>query len=40
MLSRGSGAHEERITMRTRERDKLERALGGIKDMGGLPDIL
>ena len=23
----------------TRERDKLERALGGIKDMGGLPDI-
>ena len=24
----------------TRERDKLERALGGIRDMGGLPDIL
>jgi small subunit ribosomal protein S2 len=24
----------------TRDRDKLERALGGIKDMGGLPDIL
>jgi len=24
----------------TRQRDKLERALGGIKDMGGLPDIL
>jgi len=24
----------------TRERDKLERALGGIKDMGGLPDVL
>jgi small subunit ribosomal protein S2 len=24
----------------TRERDKLDRALGGIKDMGGLPDIL
>ena len=23
-----------------RRRDKLERALGGIKDMGGLPDIL
>jgi small subunit ribosomal protein S2 len=23
-----------------RDRDKLERALGGIKDMGGLPDIL
>ena len=24
----------------TRDKDKLERALGGIKDMGGLPDIL
>ncbi|MFW6076877.1 MAG: 30S ribosomal protein S2 [Hyphomicrobiales bacterium] len=24
----------------TRERDKLEMALGGIKDMGGLPDLL
>ncbi len=24
----------------TRSRDKLERALGGIKDMGGVPDIL
>ena len=24
----------------TRERDKLERALGGIKDMGGTPDLL
>src|SRR5258708_4530379 len=24
----------------TREKDKLEKALGGIKDMGGLPDLL
>jgi len=24
----------------TRKRDKLERALGGIKDMGGIPDIM
>jgi small subunit ribosomal protein S2 len=24
----------------TRDRDKLERSLGGIKEMGGLPDIL
>src|SRR6201987_2993688 len=24
----------------TRDRDKLERALGGIKEMGGLPDII
>lgn len=26
--------------MRTRELDKLENSLGGIKDMGGLPDVL
>jgi len=30
---------KERLNL-TRERDKLERALGGIKDMGGLPDVL
>src|SRR6202023_3092470 len=30
---------KERLT-RQRERDKLDRALGGIKDMGGLPDLL
>ncbi|MCP4185691.1 MAG: 30S ribosomal protein S2 [Hyphomicrobiales bacterium] len=30
---------KERLTL-TRERDKLERALGGIKDMGGTPDLL
>jgi small subunit ribosomal protein S2 len=30
---------KERLTL-TREREKLERALGGIKDMGGLPDLL
>jgi small subunit ribosomal protein S2 len=30
---------KERLTL-TRERDKLNRALGGIKDMGGLPDLL
>ena len=26
--------------MRTREMDKLERSIGGIKDMGGLPDVV
>ena len=26
--------------MYTREREKLERSLGGIKDMGGVPDAL
>ena len=30
---------KERL-MLSRERDKLERALGGIKDMGGTPDLL
>jgi len=30
---------KERLT-RQRERDKLDRALGGIKDMGGLPDLV
>src|SRR5947207_14154775 len=30
---------KERLTLQ-RERDKLERGLGGIKDMGGLPDVL
>ena len=30
---------KERLT-REREREKLERSLGGIKDMGGLPDII
>ena len=30
---------KERLTL-TRERDKLERALGGIKDMGGVPDMI
>ena len=30
---------KERL-MLTREKDKLEKALGGIKDMGGVPDLL
>jgi small subunit ribosomal protein S2 len=30
---------KERLTLQ-RERDKLDRALGGIKDMGGLPDLV
>jgi len=32
--------HKKEILMLTRERDKLEKSLGGIKDMGGLPDAL
>ena len=35
-----AGLTKKEILRMTRERDKLERALGGIKDMGGLPDIL
>lgn len=31
---------KKELLMLTRERDKLERALGGIKDMGGTPDLL
>lgn len=34
------GLTKKELLQRTRERDKLEMALGGIKDMGGLPDIL
>ncbi len=30
---------KEALTL-SRDRDKLERALGGIKDMGGLPDVI
>ncbi len=34
------GLTKKELLNLTRERDKLERALGGIKDMGGLPDVL
>ncbi|MGF1591969.1 MAG: 30S ribosomal protein S2 [Kiloniellaceae bacterium] len=34
------GLTKKELLMLTRERDKLERALGGIKEMGGLPDVL
>ena len=35
-----SGLTKRELLELTRGRDKLERALGGIKEMGGLPDIL
>ncbi len=35
----GGYTKKERLELQ-RERDKLDRALGGIKDMGGLPDLL
>ena len=34
------GLTKKELLQLTRERDKLERALGGIKEMGGLPDIM
>ena len=34
------GLTKKELLRLTRERDKLERSLGGIKEMGGLPDIL
>lgn len=34
------GLTKKETLVMTRERDKLERSLGGIKEMGGLPDIL
>lgn len=35
-----AGLTKKELLNLTRERDKLERALGGIKEMGGLPDML
>jgi len=34
------GLTKKELLRLTREREKLSRALGGIKDMGGLPDVL
>jgi len=36
----GSGRSKKELLQLTRERDKLELSLGGIKDMGGIPDIM
>jgi small subunit ribosomal protein S2 len=35
-----AGLTKKEVLNLTREREKLDRALGGIKDMGGLPDIM
>ena len=34
------GLTKKEVLMLTREKEKLDRALGGIKEMGGLPDII
>ena len=36
----GQGLTKKERLMLSREKDKLEKALGGIKDMGGVPDLL
>ncbi|HEX2556589.1 MAG TPA: 30S ribosomal protein S2 [Microvirga sp.] len=36
----GQGLTKKERLMLAREKDKLERALGGIKDMGGIPDLI
>jgi small subunit ribosomal protein S2 len=40
LAEESQGLTKKELLNLTRERDKLDRALGGIKDMGGLPDIL
>ncbi len=35
-----AGLTKKELLVRMRERNKLERALGGIKEMGGIPDVL
>ena len=36
----GDGRTKKELLQLTRERDKLELSLGGIKDMGGIPDLM
>ena len=38
--SEGQGRSKKELLQLTRERDKLELSLGGIKDMGGIPDLM
>ncbi len=40
LASETEGLTKKELLNLTRERDKLERALGGIKEMGGLPTVL
>ena len=35
-----SGITKKEVLQLTRERDKLEASLGGIRDMGGIPDVM
>jgi small subunit ribosomal protein S2 len=40
ITSSGAGLTKRELLELTRQRDNLERALGGIKEMGGLPDLI
>jgi small subunit ribosomal protein S2 len=40
VLASPEGRVKKELLQLTRERDKLELSLGGIKDMGGIPDIM
>ena len=40
LAGEGQGRSKKELLQLTRERDKLELSLGGIKDMGGIPDIM
>ncbi|MEM6490771.1 MAG: 30S ribosomal protein S2, partial [Pseudomonadota bacterium] len=40
LAQENSGLTKRELLKLTRDQEKLDRALGGIKDMGGLPDIL
>jgi small subunit ribosomal protein S2 len=40
VLDGDSGRTKKELLQLTRERDKLELSLGGIKDMGGIPDLM
>jgi small subunit ribosomal protein S2 len=40
VLESDSGRTKKELLQLTRERDKLELSLGGIKDMGGIPDLM
>jgi small subunit ribosomal protein S2 len=40
VAKQGAGITKRELLNVTRERDKLEKALGGIKDMGGVPDLV
>src|ERR1700744_5410030 len=40
LAGQGEGRTKKELLQLTREKDKLELSLGGIKDMGGIPDLM